>query len=74
MIGGMVESRIAMGCSFSMVLGMKGFGVLDLDTPLLLALDPVMGGYQYDEPLLTPWHAPGLDLSVSPPSDLTAIE
>ena len=41
MIGGMVETRIAMGCSFSLVLGLGGFEVLDLDTPLLLASDPV---------------------------------
>ena len=40
MIGGMVETRIAMGCSFSLVLGMKGFEVLDLDTPLLLDTTP----------------------------------
>ena len=47
MIGGMVETRMAMGCSFSLVLGLGGFDVLDLDTPLLLANDPVTGGYRY---------------------------
>jgi len=69
MIGGMLESRIAMGCSFSLVLGMKGFDVLDLDTPLLLATDPVQGGYRYDGPTLLPWHEPGLGSSVSVPAD-----
>ena len=44
MIGGMVETRVAIGCSFSLVLGLGGFEVLDLDTPLLLATDPVTGG------------------------------
>jgi L-Ala-D/L-Glu epimerase len=63
MVGGMIETRIAMGCSFSLVLGMKGFDVLDLDTPLLLATDPVRGGYHYDGPLLKPWSEPGLGLS-----------
>jgi len=63
MIGGMVETRIAMGCSFSLVLGMKGFDVLDLDTPLLLADDPVVGGYAYQGALLLPWHGGGLDVS-----------
>lgn len=63
MIGGMVETRIAMGCSFSLVLGMKGFDVLDLDTPLLLADDPVTGGYQYDGPFLHPWKDNGLGLT-----------
>lgn len=66
MIGGMVESRIAMGCSFSLVLGMKGFEILDLDTPLLLSEDPVSGGYQYDGASLLPSQGPGLDLSVYP--------
>ena len=30
MIGGMVETRMAMGCSYSLVLGLGGFEVLDL--------------------------------------------
>ncbi|HBH78823.1 MAG TPA: dipeptide epimerase, partial [Nitrospira sp.] len=69
MVGGMLESRIAMGCSFGLVLGMKGFEVLDLDTPLLLASDPVQGGYCYDGPALQPWHEPGLGCAVSIPAD-----
>lgn len=67
MIGGMIESRLAMGCSFSLVLGMKGFDVLDLDTPLLLATDPIQGGYRYDGPLLQPWTGTGLGLSATKP-------
>ena len=67
MIGGMIESRVAMGCSLSLVLGMKGFEILDLDTPLLLAADPVSGGYVYSGPRLQPWDTPGLGLSVDPP-------
>lgn len=66
MIGGMVETRIAMGCSFSLVLGMKGFEVLDLDTPLLLGHDPVMGGYHYEGPRLLPWRDAGSGMTVSP--------
>jgi len=60
MIGGMVETRVAMGCSFAMVLGFGGFEVLDLDTPLLLAEDPVKGGYWYEGPRLHPWTGSGL--------------
>lgn len=70
MVGGMVESRIAMGCSFSLVLGMKGFDVLDLDTPLLLATDPVQGGYEYQGPALEPWTGPGLALESQPGLDV----
>ena len=72
MIGGMLESRIAMGCSFSLVLGMKGFDVLDLDTPLLLSTDPIQEGYRYDGPTLHPWTEPGLGISVAVSDDARA--
>ena len=72
MIGGMVETRIAMGCSFSLVLGHGGFDVLDLDTPLLLSTDPVQGGYRYSGPMLHPWHESGLAMqSYCPATSMT---
>ena len=74
MIGGMVETRVAMGCSFSLVLGMNGFDILDLDTPLLLREDPVIGGYGYNGPLLKPWSEPGLGMAMSPGRRPTVIE
>ncbi len=74
MVGGMVETRIAMGGSFSLVLGLGGFDVLDLDTPLLLATDPVTGGYSYEGPKLLPWKNPGLGMSASPPNSVTTLE
>jgi L-alanine-DL-glutamate epimerase-like enolase superfamily enzyme len=74
MIGGMVETRIAMGCSFSLVLGLGGFDVLDLDTPLLLASDPVTGGYRYDGSRLQPWSGPGLDMKTAPSPNVITIE
>ena len=64
MIGGMVETRVAMGCSYCLVMGLGGFDVLDLDTPLLLEADPIDGGYTYEGPVLQPWHGPGLDLNI----------
>lgn len=69
MVGGMVETRIAMGCSFSLVLGMSGFEILDLDTPLLLGFDPISGGYRYEGPRLIPWDEPGLGMAVSPSTE-----
>jgi L-alanine-DL-glutamate epimerase-like enolase superfamily enzyme len=51
MIGGMVETRMAMGASACLVLGHRGtldFRFVDLDTPLFLASDPVVGGYEQD--------------------------
>lgn len=74
MIGGMIETRVAMGCSFSMVLGLGGFEVLDLDTPLLLANDPVTGGYRYEGPRLQPWSGPGLDMTSEPSQNTITIE
>ncbi len=74
MIGGMVETRIAMGCSFSLVLGLGGFDVLDLDTPLLLTSDPVTGGYQYNGPQLQTWSGPGLGMRVAPSLNVTTVE
>jgi L-alanine-DL-glutamate epimerase-like enolase superfamily enzyme len=78
MIGGMVETRLAMGCSFGLVLGLGGFDHLDLDTPLLLSTDPVTGGYRYAGPHLQPWTGPGQHIqSVSGPAkttDITIIE
>ena len=74
MIGGMLETRIAMGCSFSLVLGLGGFDVLDLDTPLLLAGDPVTGGYRYEGSRLQPWSGPGLDMNVETSPNVTTVE
>ena len=63
MIGGMIETRLAMGCSFSLVLGLGGISILDLDTPLLMAKDPLQGdGYRYNGSRLIPWHTSGLGL------------
>jgi L-alanine-DL-glutamate epimerase-like enolase superfamily enzyme len=51
MIGGMVETRLAMTASACFVLAHGGrlpFDFVDLDTPLFLAEDPVDGGYAQD--------------------------
>jgi len=45
MIGGMVETRLAMGMSACIAAGLGGFSYVDLDTPLFLASDPFDGGY-----------------------------
>jgi len=44
MIGGMVETRLAMGFSAHFAAGTGGFDWIDLDTPLLLAGEPIVGG------------------------------
>jgi L-alanine-DL-glutamate epimerase-like enolase superfamily enzyme len=48
MIGGMVESILAMTVSACFAAGQGGFGFVDLDTPLFLAESPLVGGMRYD--------------------------
>lgn len=47
MVGGLVETRLAMGTSASLAAGLGGFSIVDLDTPLFLAGDPFDGGFAY---------------------------
>ncbi|CAD6232575.1 unnamed protein product [Miscanthus lutarioriparius] len=46
MIGGMVETRIALGFAGHLAAGLGCFSFVDLDTPVLLSEDPVYGGYE----------------------------
>jgi hypothetical protein len=50
MIGGMVETRLAMSASACLAGGMGGFSFVDLDTPLFLAWDPFEGGFDMRGP------------------------
>jgi L-alanine-DL-glutamate epimerase-like enolase superfamily enzyme len=43
MIGGMVETPLAMGCAAHLAGGLGGFSFVDLDTPLWLARNPCSG-------------------------------
>lgn len=46
MIGAMMESRLAIAASAHLAAGLGGFSFIDLDTPMLLATDPFIGGYE----------------------------
>ncbi|KAM0933094.1 putative o-succinylbenzoate synthase [Dioscorea sansibarensis] len=46
MIGGMVETRLGMGFAGHLAAGLGCFSFVDLDTAILLADDPVVGGYE----------------------------
>lgn len=48
MIGGMVESILAMTVSACFAAGQGGFSFVDLDTPLFMAENPLAGGMRYD--------------------------
>ena len=52
MIGGMIETRLAMGTSACFAAGLGGFAHVDLDTPLFLEVDPFEGGYEANGPAL----------------------
>lgn len=64
MIGGMVEARIGMGCSFALAQSFPEIKYLDLDTPLLMSEDPLVGGYRYDGPNLIASDEPGLGMAL----------
>jgi L-alanine-DL-glutamate epimerase-like enolase superfamily enzyme len=62
MIGGMVETRLAMGCSVSIAMGYCPIKFIDLDTPLLMQSDPMLGGYSYCGSEIRSWDTPGLGM------------
>jgi len=45
MIGGMVESKLAMTVSACLAAGMGGFAHVDLDTPWFMKDAPIHGGW-----------------------------
>jgi L-alanine-DL-glutamate epimerase-like enolase superfamily enzyme len=49
MIGGMMESRMAMNASAHVAAGLGGFEFIDLDTHMLLSEDPFEGGFRQDK-------------------------
>ncbi|KAK1370175.1 Dipeptide epimerase [Heracleum sosnowskyi] len=51
MIGGMVESRLAMGFAGHLAAGLGCFKFIDLDAPLHLSQDPVVEGYEVSGPV-----------------------
>jgi L-alanine-DL-glutamate epimerase-like enolase superfamily enzyme len=53
MVGGMVESELAMSASACLAAGVGGFAFVDLDTPLFMADRPLDGGFQQVGPELT---------------------
>ncbi|WP_437727848.1 enolase C-terminal domain-like protein [Sorangium sp. So ce861] len=53
MIGGMVESVLAMTTSACFAAGLGGFSFVDLDTPMFLAENPFDGGFAQRGPVLS---------------------
>jgi len=63
MIGGMVETRLAMGCSLHLATALGTIKYFDLDTPLLMKRDPFEGGYQYEGNELIITAGPGIGVT-----------
>jgi hypothetical protein len=56
MIGGNVESILAMTVSACFAAGLGGFSYADLDTPLFLAENPFEGGFTLEESRISVAH------------------
>jgi L-alanine-DL-glutamate epimerase-like enolase superfamily enzyme len=52
MVGGMVETELAMTTSACFAAGIGGFRFVDLDTPLFMAPRPLTGGFEQSGPRL----------------------
>jgi len=52
MIGGMVETELAMSASACLAAGLGGFDFVDLDTPLFMGERPLTGGFRQRGPHL----------------------
>jgi L-alanine-DL-glutamate epimerase-like enolase superfamily enzyme len=50
MIGGMVESILAMSVSACFATGLGGFKYVDLDTPMFITDSPFSGGFRQTGP------------------------
>jgi L-alanine-DL-glutamate epimerase-like enolase superfamily enzyme len=68
MIGGMVESILAMSFSAHLAAGSGGFGFVDLDTPLFIAQHPFSGGFAQAGGTLTLDDTPGHGVKINPAS------
>lgn len=67
MVGGMIESRLAITANLHFVYASKQVVFYDLDGPLLdLKADPVLGGVRYDGLDLSVAEEPGLGATVDP--------
>ncbi len=63
MMGGMVETRLGMTAAAHVACALGGVDFVDLDTVLLLAEDPFVGGYEAEGPRYTMPETPGLGVA-----------
>jgi o-succinylbenzoate synthase len=72
MVGSMIESRVAVTAAAHFAASKKNITRVDLDAPLMLLHDTVLGGVRYDGPVMTFPQAPGLGIRDVTPSRMEA--
>lgn len=63
MLGSMIESKISLTAAAHLAAAKKNITMADLDAAVLLADDPVTGGFQKELPYFYPGNAPGLGIT-----------
>jgi len=70
MVGGMVETRLAMSAGLHLALAIGDVSWIDLDTPLLLEEELFEGGLRYDGPMVIPPEGPGIGVKLKVGTEL----
>ena len=63
MLGSMIESKISLTAAAHLAAAKKNITMVDLDAAVLLAADPVVGGFRKELPFFYPGSAPGLGIT-----------
>ena len=74
MIGCMLEAKIAVNAAVELACARSVITKVDLDGPVLCSVDPVEGGAQFDERIITVSDAPGMGIRGIQPGYLTYLD
>ena len=74
MIGCMLEAKVAVNAAVELACARSIITRVDLDGPVLCSVDPVVGGAQFDEKVITVSDAPGMGIGGVQPGYLTYLD
>ena len=74
MLGCMLEAKIAVNAAVELACARSVITKVDLDGPVLCSVDPVEGGAQFDERIITVSDAPGMGIRGIQPGYLTYLD
>ena len=74
MIGCMLEAKVAVNAAVELACARSIITRVDLDGPVLCSVDPVVGGAQFDEKVITVSDAPGMGIRGVQPGYLTYLD